>query len=292
MTPTPPERDDNAQIAARLREMAELLEAQGGNPYRAMAYRSAADTLDRLETSARDIFHREGVAALDALPAIGPGISAAVAEMLSTGQWRQLERQRSAADPLALLRTVPGVGAGLARRLHESLGAETLEDLEAAAHDGRLADVPRLGARRAAAIGATLTQMLDQRRSAGRGQSAATALHEPPVEWLLDIDRAYREAAQADTLPKIAPRRFNPEHKAWLPVMHRQRGDWRFTALYSNTARAHDLDRVHDWVVIYCENTDHGERRYTVVTDARGSLAGQRVVRGREPACRAWYAAH
>lgn len=44
---------------------------------------------------------------------------------------------RHAADTLALQRRVPGTGAALALRLHEELGLDTLEALEAAAHDGR-----------------------------------------------------------------------------------------------------------------------------------------------------------
>ena len=61
-------------------------------------------------------------------------------------------------------------------------------------------------------------------------------------------------------------------------------------AQHDNPARAHELDRVHDWVVIYAEDRDHGQRQYTLVTPARGVLVGQRVVRGREAACRDGYA--
>ena len=279
--------DDNARIAQRLREMAALLDAQGGNPYRAAAYRKGADTVAQLDRGVREIFDREGLAGLDALPGIGPGIAAAIGEMLATGGWRQLDRLRGDADPELLLRTVPGVGAGLAHRLHESLGVDTLEALEVAAHDGRLERVPRLGARRAAAIRAALVQMLDRARASRRRAPAASAAQEPPVAWLLDVDREYRDAAQAGTLPRIAPRRFNPQGQAWLPVLHTQRGDWHFAALYSNTARAHELGRVHDWVVLYGEDKDHGERQYTVVTATRGPLAGRRVVRGREAECKA-----
>jgi hypothetical protein len=110
------------------------------------------------------------------------------------------------------------------------------------------------------------------------------------VESLLDVDREYRDAAEAGLLPTIAPRRLNPTGEAWLPVLHTRRADWQFTALFSNTARAHELGRVHDWVVLYCEDAGHAERQYTVVTAAGGSLAGRRVVRGREAECQAWYA--
>jgi Holliday junction resolvasome RuvABC DNA-binding subunit len=276
---------DNAWIAQRLREMAQLLQAQGGNPYRAVAYRNAAETVARLPRDVRELFEHEGLAGLDALPGVGPRIAAAVAEMLASGGWGQLQRLRGEADPETLLRTVPGVGSGLAHRLHEALGAETLEALEVAAHDGRLEQVPHVGPRRAAAIRAALAQMLDRARAARRAPPPAGA--EPPVAWLLDVDREYRAAAEAGTLAKIAPRRFNPRGEAWLPVLHTQRGDWHFTALYSNTARAHELGREHDWVVLYAEDPQRGERQYTVVTATHGPLAGRRVVRGREAECRA-----
>jgi hypothetical protein len=74
-----------------------------------------------------------------------------------------------------------------------------------------------------------------------------------------------------------------------LPVLHTTRGDWHFTALYSNTARAHELGRVRDWVVIYFYDDQHAEKQHTVVTQPRGALAGRRVVRGREADCRTYY---
>jgi DNA polymerase (family X) len=285
-----PARRTNAAVADMLREMAVLLQAQGDNPYRVAAYRKAADTVAALSTSVREIFERDGHAGLESLPHIGTRISAAIEEILSSGRWIQLDRLRGNAGPDAVFRTIPGVGPQLARQLHEVLGVDTLEALEAAAHDGRLEQLPRVGARRAAAIRATLTQMLDRTRSLRRTVTASPSAQDPPVEWLLDVDREYRERALAGTLPTIAPRRFNPGGEAWLAVLHTRRGDWDFTALYSNTARAHELGHTHDWVVIYGEDARHAERQYTVVTATHGLLAGQRVVRGRETDCQAWYA--
>jgi hypothetical protein len=284
---------DNAAVADLLREMAVLLEAQGEeNAFRIAAYRRAADTVAALPASVREIFERDGLPGLDALPAVGPGIAAAIGEILQTGRWARLDRLRGTADPVSVFRTIPGVGAQLALRLHDELGVDTLEALEVAAHDGRLERMPNIGARRAASIRAALTQMLDRARAMRRQRPADAAGEQPPIEALLDVDREYRAAAAAGTLPTIAPRRFNPEGESWLPVLHTRRGRWSFTALYSNTARAHELDRLHDWVVLYAEDEAHHERQYTAVTAARGTLAGRRVVRGREDECRALYGAH
>ena len=282
---------EQAWVAQALREMAVLLEAQGDNPFRIGAYRRAADTVAQLERPLREIFAAEGSAGLEALSGVGPRIAAAIAELLETGRWQQLERLRGAADPEALFRTIPGVGPELAHRLHDEGGVDTLEALEALARSGRLEALPGVGARRAAGVRAALTDMLDRRRHLRAGAAPRNEGPEPPVDMLLDVDHEYRSRAEAGRLPKIAPKRFNPEGQAWLPVLHTDRPGWHFTALYSNTARAHELDRVHDWVVIYGDDdSHHHECQYTVVTATRGALVGQRVVRGREAECRAWLA--
>lgn len=67
-------------------------------------------------------------------------------------------------------------------------------------------------------------------------------------------------------------------------------GLWHFTALYSNSARAHELGRTHDWVVVYYYDNDHREGQHTVVTETQGPLTGTRVVRGHEAECRALFA--
>jgi len=107
-----------------------------------------------------------------------------------------------------------------------------------------------------------------------------------PVEELLDVDREYRERAAANTLPKIAPKRMNPAHEAWLPILHTDRANRHYTALFSNTPRAHQLGMTRDWVVLYCDG-DRGERRWTVLTGTSGRLAGRGVVRGRARECEA-----
>ena len=275
---------ENSQIAEMLREAAALLHQQGANPFRVGAYRRAADTIETLGRPLREIFEREGVEGLVALPDIGTGIAAAIREILRRGRWSLLERLRGAVEPDQLFQTIPGVGPELAARLHEELQVDTLEALEVAAYDGRLERVPGIGPRRTAGIRASLASMLGRRLF--RSRDAAR----PPVSMLLDVDRQYRESAAADDLPTIAPRRFNPENERWLPILHTDRDGWHFTALFSNSPRAHQLGRTGDWVVLFWYDDHHWEGQATVVTETHGRLVGHRVVRGRERECEDWYA--
>jgi hypothetical protein len=286
-TAVPSYAGQTLDYADRLREAADLLAAQGANPYRAAAYRKAADAIGRLTPAAViELVNREGIDGLDRLPHVGRGIATAIVEMVRTGHWTQLERLRGTADPVQLFTVVPGLGHRLAERIHEELHVDTLEALELAAHDGRLENVPGVGPRRAAAIRASLHAMLVRGRPLGTKPTTGPT---PSVKVLLAIDRQYRDQAAAGTLPTIAPTRFNPAHESWLPVLHCERDGWQFTALYSNTAQAHQLKRTRDWVLIFHYDSENSEGQHTIVTETHGPLSGKRVVRGREAECRSYY---
>ncbi len=286
LEPGEPERDlsrenpagrSNNWIAERLRQAASLLAAQGANPFRIAAYRRAGEAIARLDADVRDIAEAGGHAALEAIPGVGTSIASGVAEMLATGRWSFLERLKGAADLEALFCSVPGVGPALAHRIQETLHLDSLEALEIAAHDGRLRQAPGFGARRAAVVRSTLAELLARVRP-----PIPRVADEPAVALLLDVDREYRDKAARDTLHKIAPKRFNPGGEAWLPVLHTVREPWYFTALYSNTVRAHQLGRTGDWVVVYFHRDARPEGRRTIVSETQGPARGRRVVRGRE----------
>jgi hypothetical protein len=272
------------QIADRLIEMADLLEAQVADRFRIRAYRNGAATVRSLNEDPASILERAGLKGLIDLPGIGTSIARAIDEMSETGRWLQLERLRGETEPERLFRVLPGVGPETARALHDHLHIDTLEALEIAAHDGRLETVPGVGPRKAASIRASLAALLARRRRRG-----AEDHEEPAIAVLLAVDEEYRREAAAGHLRLIAPRRFNPDGKAWLPVFHTDRGGWSLTALFSNTGLAHELGRTRDWVVIYFGREGGPEHQRTIVTETRGPLEGRRVVRGREADCRAYY---
>lgn len=268
----------NEQIAGRLEEAARLLRDQGADPFRVAAYLRAASTVRLMREPLDELFRRRGLEGLKELPRVGESIGRAIRELLTHGQLPMLDRLRGEADPVALLASVPGIGGVLAERLHDELGLESLADLEAAAHDGRLETIAGFGAKRLAGIRDSLAQRL------GRVRVPPKVETPPRVAELLDVDREYREKAAAGQLQRIAPRRFNPTGESWLPVLHTRRGSRRYTALFSNTARAHRAGKTRDWVVLYSDN-GVGESRHTVITAAFGPLRGCRVVAGREAEC-------
>jgi hypothetical protein len=272
----------NAEVADVLDEVGTLLAAQETQSYRARAYHRAAAEVRVLPTAVATMLEEDGVAAVAKLPAVGPALARVVAELVQSGRLRLLDWLRGHVDPEALLASVPGIGPVLAQRLHDRLGVDTLEDLEMAAHDGRLARLPGFGRRRVQGVIEGVAGRL------GPHTLRVPGGVEPPVAELLDVDHEYRCKVETGALPRITPRRFNPRRRAWLPILHTTRGQRHYTVLFSNTARAHRLGKTDDWVVIFLDD-GHGHRQATVVTETRGPLGGHRVVRGREHECIALY---
>lgn len=283
-------KPSNAEIAGILEEIADLLKVQKANPFRVRAYRNSAQIVRSTENSLARLVKNNRLDSIKELPYIGEGIASAIAEFVNTGRIRLLNRLQGEISPEDVFKQVPGIGGDLAQRIAQELDVHSLEDLEKAAHDGRLEKIKGFGTKRIQSVKMSLAGMLSQsalRKARQRG-SEEPIRDRPPVELVLRVDEEYRRRARTGRLKKIAPRRFNPAGKAWLPIMHIELDDWSFTALYSNTARAHELGTVTDWVVIYFE-TEGVEDQCTVVTEKKGPLKGKRVVRGRESECREYY---
>jgi Holliday junction resolvasome RuvABC DNA-binding subunit len=279
----------NDEIADTLEHVADLLELEDESSFRVRSYRTAAQTIRNLDTPVSSLMKQDGEHLLKGLPGIGDKLAGSIQEIATTGRLGLAERLERETWPGQLFTRVPGLGPDLARRIHDQLGINTLEELEIAAHDGRLEQVEGIGPHRAEGVRVALSGLLSQSARRRLREAAQPQDQErPSVTLLLEIDEEYRGKAERDQLRKIAPKRFNPQGEAWLPVLNVKRQGWSFTALCSNTATAHRLGKTRDWVVIYYE-TGGRQRQGTVVTAERGKLAGQRVVRGRERECREYY---
>jgi hypothetical protein len=193
-------QSENRFVADKLDEVAQLLDQQNASLFRVRAYRDAASYLRGLPHPVRLDYQRGGKQGLDDLPTIGQSIAATIAEILDTGASSLLDRLRGAADPEQVLQAVPMIGPALARQIHDGLGIETLEALEAAAYDGRLETLKGIGPRRVESLRHSLSDMLARRRP----RQVPRDRQQPSVADILAVDQAYR--GNVEKLPMIKPR--------------------------------------------------------------------------------------
>ncbi len=278
---------ENHVIGGLLGEVARLLSDQRASDFRVRAYHAAATTISELKQPVRDLLDHDGLDGLIALPTIGQSIANLIDQYIRLKRMPLLDRLCGEATAEQYFTTLPGIGPELSHRIHDHLHVETLPELYAAAKQGRLTQVPGLGRKRIRAIEDNLSRRIEDKHL-----SPTSSYPDPdrsvPIAELLNIDSEYRDLASRNQLAKVAPRRFNPGRLAWLPILHTDRGGRHYTALYSNTARAHELNTTHDWVVIYRDDANsHG--RWTTITAQFGKLHGCRIVRGREDECETYY---
>jgi DNA polymerase (family 10) len=134
-----------------LSQIASYLELQGENPYKTRAYRTAARAVLSVDTDDLTPLARSGE--LAGVRGLGPATIAVIRDLVDQGESRLLERLRdSTPEGLLELIRVPGLSPERVHTFHEKLGVDSLDALEAAARDGRLAALPRLGAKTAAKI--------------------------------------------------------------------------------------------------------------------------------------------
>jgi DNA polymerase (family 10) len=127
------------------REMADLLELQGGDRFRIRAYRGAARSV---EAESESVLARvtRGRKALLGIGGIGPALAAVIEEIATTGRFPALERaRRLGPSGIQELMRLEGIGARRATQLVTTLGIRTLDDLERAAAGGLVRQLPGFG---------------------------------------------------------------------------------------------------------------------------------------------------
>jgi DNA polymerase (family 10) len=135
---------ENVEIAAVLKEVADLLEIQDANPFRVRAYRNAVRTVQTQAIPLRKLV-ADG-ADLTELPAIGKEMARHIEELVQTGQATVLqELTEQVPASLVQLMRLPGLGPKKARKLWDELGIETIEELEKMARAGLIATLPGFG---------------------------------------------------------------------------------------------------------------------------------------------------
>ena len=130
----------NQEIANIFRQIAQILEIKGDNPFRIRAYERAAQNVESIPEDI-ETFVRED--RLTTIPGIGKDLEEKIKEIVSTGKLKFLEGlKKDIPDGLIDILSVPGLGPKTAKVLHEKLGIEDLVMLERMAHAGKIRKLP------------------------------------------------------------------------------------------------------------------------------------------------------
>jgi DNA polymerase (family X) len=142
---------DPRTAAHVLNQISELLELHGEGRFKCRAYQGAARAILALETDDIRPLFRSGE--LESLKGLGPATLSVVRELCDVGESSYLDqlREKTPEGLLEMMR-VPGLGTAKIQQIHEGLGLETVQELEEAARDGRLAALPRFGPKTAEKI--------------------------------------------------------------------------------------------------------------------------------------------
>ncbi len=141
---------NNRQLANTFTLIADLLEIKGEIVYKTLAYRKAAESLMGLGREASE-YWKEGK--LEEIPGVGKAISEKIDELLATGKLEFLEKLKKEVPPsLADWLPIPGLGPKRAAMIWKTLNITTFAELEAAAREGKLRDLPGMGSKSELAI--------------------------------------------------------------------------------------------------------------------------------------------
>ena len=134
---------DKDQVAAVLTEIGTLLELKGENQFKVRAYQNAARTLEGLNESLEKIISEER---LDQIKGIGDALQQKITELVQTDRLGYYEDLKASVPPgLVAMLGIPGLGPKKVKAMNDKLGIETLEQLEAACREGKVATLDGFG---------------------------------------------------------------------------------------------------------------------------------------------------
>lgn len=192
---------DNADVARILDEVADLLEILGESPFRIRAYRTAARTVETLTEAAEKIVLRDPKA-LTELPGIAKDLAGKIAEIVTTGDLA-LRRELIVKVPASLttMMRIAGVGPKRAKLFYDTLQIRSVDDLEAAAKDGRLHGLR--------GVGETLEKRILEGCVASRARTGRFKLSEADAHAasLVNYLRASPAALRVDVAGSVRRRR-------------------------------------------------------------------------------------
>lgn len=137
----------NKELARIFDRIADALEFKGEMVFRVLAYRKAARILDELVEDI-EVLHREGK--IDELPGIGAGIAKKIVEYLETGKMKKYaEVTKGIPDSLLNMLDIQNLGPKTLALAHKMLKVKTIADLKKVITNGKLAELPQMGEKKA-----------------------------------------------------------------------------------------------------------------------------------------------
>jgi DNA polymerase (family 10) len=179
----------NADVAAALHEIADLLELKGENRFRILGYRRAADAIEALSVDVCEM----SAAQLTAVRGVGKGVAGRVLEFCASGAIPALERLREEVPPgMRQLTGLPGLGPKRAMLAYRELGVSNVDELREAAESQKLRGIKGFGAK-------SEEQILEALRQGVRGEqrmllARALPLAEATLAELGECDAVLRSA--------------------------------------------------------------------------------------------------
>jgi len=167
---------NNRELAETFQLIGDLMEINGENIYKILAYRKAADSLLNLGRDIHDV-HRDGT--LTAIPGVGKAIAEKIDELLRTGKLGFLEKLKDEVPlGLAEMLKVPDLGPKKVALFWKEAGIDSLAKLESAARAGRLRQLPGMGEKSEAKVlaGIAALSRRTQRHPLGTAYPAAVKL--------------------------------------------------------------------------------------------------------------------
>lgn len=137
----------NHEIAGIMREISLFLDMED-DKFRPRAYEKIAHAIETLDQPLADVYRQAGIKGLAKIPGVGKGSAEKIATLLDTGRLPYYdELRRKTPVDIAGLSAIEGLGPKMIKALYDQLGVKTVDDLDAAAHAGKVRHLPHFGER-------------------------------------------------------------------------------------------------------------------------------------------------
>ena len=133
----------NSEVAKVFQDIADLLELKGENPFKIRAYQKVVRSIEHLPVEVEQLVAEDK---LKEVPGVGEAITKKITELVTTGRLGFYERLKAEfPEGISTLLDIPGIGPKTAMLLTKELDIKSIDELEKAILEGKVASLPRIG---------------------------------------------------------------------------------------------------------------------------------------------------